>query len=134
MSVEFKLVEYLGYGQALFQLPDNVRFGPASVGGRLAVNNLMWRIVDAHVRTGLIILGPLNEERQPTVIEPESEPDPDAPIKHDWQKDKDGCVIHHDLGEYHDGPQCVRCGEIFCRNCEPEKLDEPCEEQTPYLF
>jgi len=130
MKVEF--IEYLGDGQALLQLPDEVRFGPLSVGGMMAVDGLMYRIVDAHVRTGLIILGPLNEERSPKAVEPE--PVYDGPILHEWIKDEDGYVEHFDLGGYHDGPQCVRCSEIFCRNCNPEKLTEPCEEQTPYLF
>lgn len=136
--MEFEFIEYLGDGQALFQCPENFSFGPASIGGTVGIRingeNLMCRVVDAHVRTRQVILGPIGDKPPPVVVEPEPAPDPSEPIKHEWKKDENGHVIHFGLGDYHDGPQCARCDEIFCRNCEPEKLDEPCGEQTPYLF
>ena len=55
-------------------------------------------------------------------------------ILHDFRRDKDGKLIYQEGSERHNDVECVRCHEYFCVLCEPEKLKEPCEEQTPYLF
>ena len=46
---------------------------------------------------------------------------------HKWRFDKDGKIDEFavDVG-YHNGPECVRCGESFCHHCNPECYDEPC--------
>lgn len=56
-------------------------------------------------------------------------------IKHDWARNEDGSIdiFRLEVG-YHNGPECIRCGHIFCEHCRPEDYDEPCDEQTPYLF
>lgn len=55
-----------------------------------------------------------------------------VPIPHDWRRDKDGLVFQ--FWDHCDGPECVRCGLIFCEHCDFELWDSPCGEQTPYLF
>ena len=63
-----------------------------------------------------------------------SDPEPDK-IPHDWKLDDDGEVDVFAFYEgYHNGPVCLRCGETFCKHCvSPERMTEPCHEQTPYL-
>lgn len=56
------------------------------------------------------------------------------PVPHDWARDEEGQIMCIDLTDYHDGPRCIRCGVIFCRNCDPEMWGEPCDEQTKNLF
>lgn len=48
--------------------------------------------------------------------------------------DEDNGLKYFELGEYHGGPKCVRCGGMFCRNCEPGVLTEPCSNQDSTLF
>lgn len=55
-------------------------------------------------------------------------------ILHEWVLDERGEVEIFNLGEYHDGPKCVRCNEYFCLSCEPEVFTQPCDNQDPALF
>jgi hypothetical protein len=56
-------------------------------------------------------------------------------IKHDFYKDPLGEVdVWRIESDYHNGPQCMRCGWGACHHCSPEIYDEDCLEQTPYLF
>lgn len=47
--------------------------------------------------------------------------------KHEWKKDRHGNI---DLWafeyEYHNGPQCERCGESYCEHCDPHYDSKPC--------
>lgn len=52
-------------------------------------------------------------------------------VPHAWRRDSSGDI---DWGAFqtdiHEGPECERCGMVFCENCEfpnfPEWLTEPC--------
>lgn len=57
-----------------------------------------------------------------------------APLLHDWVKDENGDTKYFEYGDYHGGPECARCGDVFCQHCFPKKLTEPCPDQTHYLF
>jgi hypothetical protein len=55
-------------------------------------------------------------------------------LKHDWRKDEYGEIDTFALDNgYHNGPECLRCGETFCHHCRPEKMNEDCYNQTDYL-
>lgn len=48
-------------------------------------------------------------------------------MKHDLYLDEDGDIDIFRLDEgYHNGPECRRCGDIWCHHCEPNKEDEEC--------
>lgn len=58
---------------------------------------------------------------------------PEGEIPHQWalaESSPRGAVRsqvkNFDLGDYHDGPYCVRCEMYFCRNCHPNIWHEPC--------
>jgi len=50
---------------------------------------------------------------------------------HDWKRASDGRIEECDGGEYHSGPQCVRCLYWFCSACARHRMEEdrstPCE-------
>lgn len=55
-------------------------------------------------------------------------------IPHSWRRDEDGHVEYFELWGNHGGPECTRCGEVFCQHCSSKEWGEPCEEQTQNLF
>ncbi len=52
-------------------------------------------------------------------------------MKHDWYMD-DGEIDtwRYMQGEYHNGPECKRCGFAFCHHCNPEGYDTKCGDGT----
>lgn len=58
-------------------------------------------------------------------------------MKHNWCRDENGNIAMQELGGFHDGPVCLRCGREYCRHCVKvgadgggrgveEVLDEEC--------
>lgn len=49
---------------------------------------------------------------------------------HDFYKDEDGDIDIWRVDEgYHNGPECIRCGEIACHHCAPWVYTEECPSQ-----
>lgn len=48
-------------------------------------------------------------------------------MKHDFYT-KRGVIdtFRYQFGDYHNGPECRRCGECWCMHCESDRLDEEC--------
>lgn len=48
-------------------------------------------------------------------------------MKHDWVLNEHGDIDFWRLAEgYHNGPECIRCGQTFCEHCSPECYNEEC--------
>lgn len=45
---------------------------------------------------------------------------------HIFETDDKGYMVHHDLGDFHDGPECLICNNVWCINCNPEIYTEKC--------
>lgn len=52
--------------------------------------------------------------------------------EHQWKRNADGtvddCAV---MGDYHNGPDCLRCGHTYCIHCHPNGDGEPCEQEPP---
>lgn len=56
-------------------------------------------------------------------------------MKHDFYTDEDGDIDVFRLDvDYHNGPECRRCHEIWCHHCEPDREDEECPSPQMELF
>lgn len=48
-------------------------------------------------------------------------------MKHDWYLDDEGFIDIWRLDEdYHNGPQCMRCQQFFCKHCNRDWKDYEC--------
>ena len=50
---------------------------------------------------------------------------------HVLKKDEDGKVDYFAFSyEIHNGPECIKCGEVWCQHCEgrPDFICDPCAE------
>lgn len=48
-------------------------------------------------------------------------------MKHRFYTDADGRVDVWRLDQdIHNGPECMRCGILFCEHCSPRRLTEDC--------
>lgn len=52
----------------------------------------------------------------------------EANVKHKFKRTEGGDIdiFAYQSGEYHNGPECVRCGAGFCHHCHRERYDERC--------
>lgn len=56
-------------------------------------------------------------------------------MKHDFYLDERGEIdIWRVDQDYHNGPECRRCGESWCEHCSPYCYDEVCESGQIELF
>lgn len=55
-------------------------------------------------------------------------------IPHEMALDPDGSETYIEMGDYHGGPKCMRCGELFCIHCEPGVRTDVCSNQDLGLF
>lgn len=45
---------------------------------------------------------------------------------HIFETDEDGLMVHHEMGDIHDGPHCLICERYWCSNCSPKIFEEKC--------
>lgn len=76
---------------------------------------------------------PIKKVKDPAVEAEKARYTEDGQLRHEWAEDELG-IIRYELGEYHDGPRCIRCDVTRCQHCYPDFLTEACSEQTGNLF
>jgi hypothetical protein len=48
-------------------------------------------------------------------------------MKHDFYLDETGEIDYWRMSSnYHNGPECKRCHEVWCEHCHPECYEEEC--------